>query len=93
MIGYFLLAASTLFGPASCFTSFCMKNMYAFIGLYGGFGKYLRFILFSKWIMFVCLFAGIFMNSVDWSNEGSEDDEVDEEEKLETKADNDNSSV
>lgn len=29
-----LLAASTLLGAAFCFAAFCMKNMYAFIGLF-----------------------------------------------------------
>lgn len=38
--------------------------------------------------IYLCLCVGIFMNSVDRSNEVSEDDEVVEEEKLESKADN-----
>ncbi|WZZ43919.1 hypothetical protein YC2023_040178 [Brassica napus] len=139
-----LLAASTLFGAAFCFAAFCMKNMYAFIGLFAV-GEILIFAPQAP-VNFVCLHCvrpnlrplsmasstvlihilgdvpssplygkmqdrlknwrtstliitsilflaaiiwgiGIFMNSVDRSNEKS-DDEVEEEEKLETKADN-----
>ncbi|KAJ0265196.1 hypothetical protein HA466_0015330 [Hirschfeldia incana] len=141
-----LLAASTLFGAAFCFAAFCMKNVYAFIGLFAV-GEILIFAPQAP-VNFVCLHCvtpnlrplsmasstvlihilgvvpssslygkmqdrlknwrtstliitsilflaaiiwgiGIFMNSVDRSNEKSEDDEVEEqEEKLETKADN-----
>ncbi|KFK28236.1 hypothetical protein AALP_AA8G490100 [Arabis alpina] len=138
-----LLAASTLFGAAFCFAAFCMKNMYAFIGLFA-IGEILIFAPQAP-VNFVCLHCvrpnlrplsmacstvlihvlgdvpssplygkmqdrlknwrtstliitsilfiaaiiwsiGIFMNSVDRSNEESEDDEV--EEKLQSKAEN-----
>ncbi|ESQ31283.1 hypothetical protein EUTSA_v10004075mg [Eutrema salsugineum] len=48
-----LLAASTLFGAAFCFAAFCMKNMYAFIGLFAV-GEILIFAPQAP-VNFVCL--------------------------------------